>query len=179
MFLAAHYLLLPSCLMPLLVASQRVESQSKCHGMLYSAAQQRYHRQDWQGAQAMFTAALFYSSSLTRGKNARVLATCFLHMGQHQRALDYADVSWQHEPGISCCSIIRIRALLALQQQDQALEELQVLQGCADFHLSHLQVRNRTHTGGCRDGGKAPPAQLRFVYLVSTSLCVKELLRSC
>lgn len=73
-----------------------------------------------------------------------MLATCFLRMAQHRRALDYAAVAWQQEPGSSACCFIRLRALLALHELQRAEEEVQALLACADFHISHLQV-----AGGC------------------------------
>ena len=109
--------------------------------MLAAAAQQRYGSKAWQGAQAMLSAALFYApTASSQARSARLLAMCLLHQGQHETALEYANVSHQHEPGSSCCSMIRCRALLALGRVQEARQELQELQGCADYHISHMQV---------------------------------------
>lgn len=89
----------------------------RCHALLHQRGQSHYERHDFTSAVNLLTPAVFFSTSLTVGKSARLLAMSLAKDQQPQKALQYIGLAEQQE---GCCSalgcLIRLQVQLSQQQ---------------------------------------------------------------
>jgi hypothetical protein len=93
--------------------------------MLHQRGQTHYERHDFAPAINLLTPAVFFSTSLTVGKSARLLAMSLVKAQQPQKALQYIGLAEQQEgcsTALGC--LIRLQVQLAQQQQQQVKQRL-------------------------------------------------------
>ncbi|GAB4822052.1 hypothetical protein N2152v2_009098 [Parachlorella kessleri] len=113
------------------------EARKQCYAMLWHKAAQLFSASDVPAARSLFSAALQYCSPGSRPKTARMLSACHAQLGQHQRALEYLSVAARQEEHDSVATqFMRLQALVALRNHEEAVEVIEGLPACHDFHAS-------------------------------------------
>jgi hypothetical protein len=103
---------------------QRPEDCRRCHALLHQRGLSHYERHNFSPAINLLTAAVFFSTSLTVGKSARLLAMSLAKAQQPQRALQYIGLAEQQEGCTSALGcLIRLQVQLAQQQQQQHVKQ--------------------------------------------------------
>lgn len=86
--------------------------------MLHERGKLHYEAHDCSTAIVLLTPAVFFSTNLTVGKSARLLAMSLIKAQQPHKALDYVGLAEQqegHSTALGC--LIRLHALLLLRKQ--------------------------------------------------------------
>jgi hypothetical protein len=97
---------------------KRQEDCRKCHALLHDKGAAHYAAHNYTPAIHLLTPAVFFATSLTAGKSARLLAIALLKSGQPGRALDYVGLAEQQEGSVSATGcIIRLQAALQIQAE--------------------------------------------------------------
>lgn len=97
---------------------QRQDDCRKCHALLHDKGATHYAAHNYAPAVDLLTPAVFFATSLTAGKSARLLAMALLKSHQPGRAADYVGLAEQQEGSVSTTGcIIRLQAALRLQAQ--------------------------------------------------------------
>jgi hypothetical protein len=105
-------------------SAQRPEDCKRCHALLHQRGQAHYEHHNFTAAINLLTPAVFFSTSLTVGKTARLLAMSLAKARQPQKALQYIGLAEQQEgcrSALGC--LIRLQVQLGQQQQQQLKEQ--------------------------------------------------------
>jgi hypothetical protein len=103
---------------------QRPEDCQRCHALLRQRGQSHYERHDFTCAINLLTPAVFFSTSLTVGKSALLLAVSLAKAQQPQKALQYIGLAEQQEGCRSALGCL-IRLQVQLGQQQQQMKQMQ------------------------------------------------------
>lgn len=105
-------------LFPISPCRQRQDDCRKCHALLHDKGAAHYAAHNYAPAADLLTPAVFFATSLTAGKSARLLAMALLKSHQPGRAADYVGLAEQQEGSVTTTGcIIRLQAALRLQAQ--------------------------------------------------------------
>jgi hypothetical protein len=115
----SRLLLLPTDATPTthhLARTQRPDDCQRCHALLHTKAAAHFAACGYEAAVQLLTPAVFFASSLTVGKSARLLAAALLRLGQPARAAEYVGLAEQQQQGRATAGgcLIRLQARICM-----------------------------------------------------------------
>lgn len=90
----------------------------RCHALVHQRGAAHFAAHCYSAAIELLTPAVFFATSLTAGKSARLLAMSLLKSNQPGRAMEYVALAEQREGSVSAAGcLIQLQAAVQLQQQ--------------------------------------------------------------
>jgi hypothetical protein len=100
---------------------QSQDNCRKCHSLLHEKGARQYAAHRYHPAIDLLKPAVFFATSVTAEKSARLLAMALLKLGQLSSAIEYVGVAEQQEGVVSATGCLtRLAATLQLQAQARA-----------------------------------------------------------
>jgi hypothetical protein len=118
-----------------LVLAQAKDDSQLCHALLHQRGLVQFSCHNYSQAVELLTPAVFFSTSVTAGNTARLLAASYIQGKQPGRALQYTALAEQREgsPTAAGC-LLSLHALLMLHQgQSQGVKQTTMTETAVEF----------------------------------------------